>query len=241
MPSPGPIDDPPRPAPALIPAMPILPDRSAETAKRWSVSAWLLARAGTGLGASPLGGQLGGAQAGVRLAYALDRRQRLAAFARLATPLATRGREAAIGLDWRPTRLPIRLIAEQRIALEGSGGGPSIGLVAGAGPAAIGQGLRLEAYGQAGLIARAGLIGFADGAIRLDRPIARIGATSVAIGGGAWGGLQPGAARLDLGPSVALAIPIERRSIRLVVDWRERVAGAAQPGSGIALTLGTDF
>ncbi len=121
------------------------------------------------------GGQLGASQAGVRLTYALGDARRVALTARLAAPLAGRGREAALGLKWRPSHLPIRLIDEQRLALDGGRGGPTVGVIGGYGPAEAAHGIRLEAYGQAGAIARGRIEGFVDTAARLTHPVADIG------------------------------------------------------------------
>lgn len=210
-------------------------------AKRWSASMWFLARGGTGLGDGPYGGQIGGGQAGLRLAYAVDDRRRIAIYGRIATPLAGEGREAAIGVQWQPGRVPIRLVAEQRFAIDGGGGGPSIGIVGGAGPVPIGGGIKIEGYAQAGIIGRDGVIGFGDGAVRLNRPVAQLGHAIVDVGAGAWGGIQPGAKRLDIGPSLGLSVPLATRSLRLSLDWRERIGGQARPESGLALTIGSDF
>lgn len=214
-----------------------------EGQSRWSGSAWLVARGGQGLGAGLTTSQIGGGQAGVRLAYAIDAGHRLALAGRVAAPLSGRGKEAAIGLEWQPTRLPVRMIAEQRIALDGAvgGGGPAIGVIGGFGPSAVARTFRLEAYGQAGAIKRRRMIGYVDGAIRLNRQIALIGDTGIDIGAGSWGAMQPGAARLDLGPSIGVRLPINDDNLRLSLDWRQRVAGNARPGSGAALTIGADF
>ncbi len=64
---------------------------------------------------------------------------------------------------------------------------------------------------------------------------------SLAIGGGVWGAAQPGAARLDAGPSVVLRAPVAGHVMAVALDWRERLVGDAKPGSGIALTIATDF
>jgi hypothetical protein len=77
---------------------------------------------------------------------------------------------------------------------------------------------------------------FADGAIRASTPIG-----PVEIGAGAWGGAQPGAARLDIGPQASVRIPVGKIAIRASAEWRVRVAGDAHPGSGPAFTLSTDF
>ena len=218
----------PRPAPATLPS-------------RWSASLWLVARGGSGIAPGSSGGQLGGSQAGVRIAYMLDRKRRIALAGRVTTPLGSGLREAALGVEWQPTRLPIRLVAEEHIAIDGGRSGPAVGVVGGIGPVAIPLGFRLEAYGQAGIIRRTATEAYADGALRVARPIATIGAARIDLGAGAWGGAQRGAARLDVGPSVAVTVPLAKHPVRLTLDWRERVAGRARPGSGPALTLGTDF
>jgi hypothetical protein len=56
----------------------------------------------------------------------------------------------------------------------------------------------------------------------------------VEVGAGAWGGAQPGAARLDMGPQASFRIPVGRTGIRASAEWRFRVAGDAEPGSGPA-------
>lgn len=229
------------PAPASPPLSPALTlPESTPGASRLSASFWLIARAGSGLGASPLGGQLGGGQTGLRLAYALDRARRVALVGRIASPLAGPGREAAVGIEWRPTRAPVRLVAERRIAIDGGGGGPAIGVVAGVGPVPV-RGFRLEAYGQAGVIGRGGGVGYADGAARIERPITVHGGATLSAGAGLWGGAQPGAERLDIGPTLGLVVPLAGQRFRLSADYRARIGGAARPGSGFAFTLGTDF
>ena len=215
---------------------PVAPHRS-----RLSGSAWVLLRGAGGKGS--LGGlgasQLGGAQAGLRLAYALDTRHRLALTARLSGALRERQREAAIGVAWQPSRLPIQLVVEQRIALDGGRSGPAIGAIGGLNPTPIVAGFRLELYGQAGAILHRGA--FTDGSARLARPLAALGPARLDLGIGAWGGAQRGAARADVGPSLGVAVPIASHQLRLTLDWRQRVAGSASPGSGPALSLGTDF
>lgn len=208
---------------------------------RWSGSFWLIARDGRGIGASLVGSQIGGSQTGVRLAYALGDARRVAIVARVASPLSGPGQEAAIGLEWRPTRFPVRLLAEQRIGINGVRGGPAIGIVGGAGPLPIAAGLVAEGYGQAGIIGRDGGIGYADGSVRIGREVAVIGHNRLDLAVGGWGAIQPGAARLDIGPTIAARLPIGGKQVRLTIDWRQRVAGDARPGSGPAVSIGTDF
>lgn len=203
---------------------------------RWSASAWMVARPGTGLGAAPGAGQIGGSQAGLRLAYMLLPEKRVAAFARVSAPLQGKGAEGAVGLEWQPTRAPIRLVAEQRFGLDGTRGGTGLGVIAGI-DMPVPADFRLEAYGQAGAIRRARIEPYADGAARATRIVAEGGGMRLSLGAGAWGAAQRDARRLDIGPSAMLGV----RNLRLALDWRQRVAGDARPGSGPALTIGGDF
>lgn len=215
-------------------------------ARRWIGSAWLLARGG-GMGGdggeAGLGGgsPLGASQAGVRVGYAVDAARRLMPYARLSAALDMPAREAALGIDWRPTALPVHLIAEQRLPLDGGRGGPTLGAIGGIGPMGLPKGFTVEGYGEAGVILRDGGVGFADGSVRVGRRVARAGPAQVALGAGAWGAVQPGASRLDIGPAVTIDLPMRTRFVRLTLDWRQRVAGDALPRSGPALTLGADF
>lgn len=218
---------------------PLVPTPLAKGNSRLAGSAWLLARGGPS--GSLDGGQLGASQAGIRLTYALGRARRVALAARLSTPMQGRGREAALGVEWQPTRLPIRLIAEQRLSLDGGRGGPTVGVIGGYGPAEIGPGVRIEAYGQAGAIARDGVESFIDMAARVTHPVAHIAGKRVDLGLGAWGSAQRGARRFDIGPTLGVAVPVAGKAIRLNLDWRQRIGGTARPGSGPALSIGSDF
>ncbi|WP_308815041.1 hypothetical protein [Sphingomonas sp. GV3] len=206
---------------------------------RLAGSLWGIVRGGSS--SALLGGQLGGSQAGLRVTYALDRRRRLALAARLSTPLNGAGREAAIGIDWQPTAVPIHLIAERRMALDGGRGGPMLGVIGGFGPTTIRGSWRAEGYAQAGVIHRDAAEGFADGSLRITRSVVDRDGVRVDIGGGVWGGIQHGARRLDLGPTLGLSLPAGARRLRIAADWRQRIAGEARPGSGPAISLGSDF
>jgi hypothetical protein len=220
------------PATAALPALP----------SRLSGSAWLLVR-GPGTATGLVGAsQLGGGQGGVRLAYALGEGRRVAVTLRGSAPLAlSRDREVALGLAWRPTALPVQLVAERRLVPGRGRGGTAVGLVGGFGLMPAIGGVTLEAYGQAGAIVRGRADAFGDGALRLAHPVAELGGVGLDVGLGAWGGAQRGAARLDLGPSIAASLPLADRRVRIALDWRQRIAGAARPGSGPALSVGTDF
>ena len=216
---------------ALAPASP----------SRWSGSGWLLVRGAGGSGFAP-GGQLGGSQTGARIAWRIDEAGRLALAGRVSRPLRQTGLEAAAAIDWRPfVRLPLRLIAERRVALErGARDAFAVYAVGGADAVAV-RGLRLDAYGQAGLVGLRSRDLFADGAARLGREMPLARKVGLTLGAGAWGGAQPGAARLDAGPQAALRFPLGNAGFVLAIDWRLRVAGHARPGSGPTLTLGADF
>lgn len=218
-------------APRPVPPPPMSPAPS-----RWSGSAWALAR-GSGGETSVATPQLGASQIGARLAYRIDRAGRLAAVARVAAAVDTRQQEAAIGVEWRPTRLPIRLVVERRIGVSNVRGGFALGVVGGVDQVALGMGFRLDGYAQGGVIARDGGAGYVDGALRAGRHV--IG--RVDFGLGAWGAAQPGASRMDIGPSAIMRIPVAGRAIRIGTEWRQRVVGDARPGSGPAVALGMDF
>ncbi len=206
---------------------------------RWSASGWLIVRPGSGAGAALGTAQLGGSQAGARVDYALGGGFALAA--RAAAPLRGPGRELGLGVAWKPAGAPVRLLAEQRIAVDGGRGGPSLAVAGGVSDVAVGAGFRLEGYGQAGAIARGGGEAYADGLARVARPMTRVGRADLDLGMGVWGGAQRGAERLDIGPTAALRVPVTGRALRVTLDWRQRVAGDARPGSGPALSLGSDF
>lgn len=212
----------------------------AASPRRWSASGWVFLRAGRGSGAAPGAGQIGGSQYGLRLRRAFSTSGRLAAAARVAGPLRGSGAEAAIALEWQPGNAPVRLALEQRVSLDGGSGGTGIGMVGGV-DRPLAAGFRLEAYGQAGAIARARIEPYADGAVRLTRGVGHARRSTLSLGVGAWGAAQRDARRLDVGPTLVLSLPIGPTGARLALDWRQRIAGDARPGSGLTLTLGGDF
>ncbi|MBS0480239.1 MAG: hypothetical protein JSR79_13205 [Proteobacteria bacterium] len=224
----------------LTPA-PAIPATASSQARRWSASAWFVLRGGRGIAPGLGGGQLGGSQTGLRLTYAIGEARRVAIVGRVATPLNGSGREGAIGVEWRPTRLPIRIVAEYRVSLDGGASGPAVGAIAGVGPAPVALGFDLEAYGQAGVVRRRRAEFFVEGAARLSRRVFSVGDAKVDLGLGGWGGAQRGVSRLDVGPSVGVRLPVAGKAIRASLDWRQRIAGDARPGSGPVFVLGGDF
>lgn len=207
---------------------------------RLAVSAWIFERPGAGRAIAP-GGQLGGSQFGVRATMRLDARGRVALAGRLSGPRRDLGAtEAAIGLDWNLVP-DARLSIERRIALGPRGRNAWSAYGAGGfylepTPASV-----VDGYAQAGVVGLKALDPFADGAVRGGGKLAVGPDRTLVVGGGAWGAVQPDASRLDIGPRAALGLPVGPGQASLALEGRFRVAGNARPGSGLALTLGTDF
>jgi hypothetical protein len=222
-------------APAALPPPGARPDR-------FSGSAWLLARPGGGVPA--LGNaSLGGSQAGVRLAWQPGRSP-VALFGRMVSSgRLGRGAEGAIGVSTRLSRrVPVDLVVERRVALIQPARDAFAAYIVGGGQQELAPGgWRLDGYGAAGVVGARRRDLFAEGSVRVDRPLLEAGRMTVRAGGGAWGAAQPGASRLDVGPSLSADWRSEAGSPRLAVDWRQRVAGDAAPQSGPALTLAVDF
>lgn len=211
-----------------------------DTPSRWSFAAWSFLRRGDSAALAP-GGTLGGSQAGALARFRLngDPARPLAVAIRLSSPVRRpAGAEAALGIDWRPSRrVPLHLLAERREGL-GREGRSAFGLTVHGGVSdAPFAGLRVEAYAQAGIVGTRSLDLFGDGALRLSLPLGR----RARLGAGAWAAAQPGLSRLDLGPQASLRLPLAGRSVTVAADWRLRAAGNAGPGSGPTLTLATDF
>lgn len=205
------------------------------SAKRWSVTAWILVREDGPAVLGP-GGELGGSQAGARLFY--DVGGPAAITARVSRPLArAQGGEASVGIALRHGN--VGLLLERRIALD-SGGRNDFSATAygGASNIRLGYGAELDGYVQAGVV---GTDVFVDGAVRVEREVVTAGKTRFSAGAGAWGGAQPGTERVDIGPQVVAHVPIAKTTVRVSAEWRERVVGNAAPRSGPSLTIGIDF
>lgn len=209
--------------------------------RRWSGSAWAFLRGG-GRATMLSPGQVGGGQAGARILYRLA--PHLSAAARFSIAIGgMRQTEASAGLDWTPiARLPLHLMAERRVAIDAGGRDAwTLGAAGGVDAIRIAPGWRLDAYGEAGVVGAHRRDLYADGAVRIARAIGVGDGETLALGGGLWGAAQPGASRVDIGPSAVLRLPVAHRTMAIALDWRERVAGHARPGSGAALTVATDF
>lgn len=91
-------------------------------------------------------------------------------------------------------------------------------------------GLVLNGYGQTGVVGASRRDLFADGGLTATYPFM----PRFAIGAGMWGGTQPGLSRFDAGPRLSNQL---RPGLRAHLDYRYRMTGKAEPGSGSAFTL----
>lgn len=216
---------------------------------RWSADSWLLLRRNSGpAGLAAIGGSYGASQAGAVLRYRLDpsSAHKPSLYLRLTGALnGTREQEAATGLSARMiAALPIVALAEVRASRTAGGMRvrPAAALVTELPPQALPLGFRSETYAQAGWVGGSNATGFIDGQLRIDRKLAAIGGSELRAGAGAWGGMQKGASRVDVGPTANLSFRLsDTASARVSADWRFRVSGAAAPSSGPALTLSAGF
>ena len=226
--------------------------------RRWSGGGYVLTREGAGggdaLAASPV---LGGGQAGIALGYRLNPlgKQRLSVIGRVSAAAATQGgldgetTEAALGLRWEPSRkIPIAIDVERRFALGTYSRNAWAGRISGGAQKetqAWGTRLKLEGYAEGGVVEgftnTVDLYGGAQA--RGSVPLFTLGRTRFDAGAGAWGGAQRNygvtASRLDVGPSSRVWVgpwPFYAQ-----IDWRQKVAGNAQPGSGPVLTVAGEF
>ena len=233
---PGSFVSTPQSVPAAAPIPPIDPRKF----DRLQLSSWALLRSQqTGAAGSrslASGGQLGASQAGARLIYNLDRR--LAIAARFSSEVGRRGGEAALGVRVRPlVSVPVWITAERRQAIGKHGGGRSdfaLFMEGGLYQQPLPWDFALDGYIQGGVVGLKARDLFVDGAVTISRPVYR----QFSAGFGVWGGAQPGLYRVDAGPRITMRV---RNNLKVHVDWRQKLAGNARPGSGPVLTLAGDF
>ncbi len=207
---------------------------------RIQLTSWAMLRSAPTLASSPSslasGSTLGGSQAGARLAYNFNRQ--LAATLRTTSAVGKRGGEVALGARIQPLGgIPLWLTAERRQRLGRYGGGRNafaLFLEGGVYDRPMPWRFRLDAYFQGGVVGLRHRDRFIDGAMTLTRPVYK----NFSAGFGLWGGAQPGVYRVDGGPRVTMRV---RNNVKVHVDYRQRLAGSAEPGSGPALTLAGDF
>lgn len=106
------------------------------------------------------------------------------------------------------------------------------------------RGLKLnaDAYGEASLLGNGDLV--AAGQARALTPL-RENKLTLSAGLGTWGSVQKTETgtlgRLDVGPSAVVKLGEGRFGLELQADYRQRLAGNAEPGSGPTLTISTAF
>jgi len=129
---------------------------------------------------------------------------------------------------------------ERRVALD-SDARNAFALFAAGGlnPTEIAPALIAQGYAQAGVVGFSRRDLFADGRVSLGRGLDR--QNRIVAGVSLSGGAQPGVSRIDAGPMIEMRLPIKNNNTRLIIEWRQRVAGRARPGSGISATLASDF
>jgi hypothetical protein len=207
---------------------------------RLQLTAWALLRAQSagiaGTRSLAEGGSLGASQAGARLTYNFTRQ--IAATLRSSSDVGRRGGEVAAGVRIQPVAaIPIWIDAERRQRIGRYGGGRSafaLFFEGGVYGRPMPLHFLLDTYLQGGVVGLRQRDRFIDGALTLTRPVYK----QFSAGFGVWGGAQPGVYRVDAGPRVTMRV---RNNLRVHVDWRQRLAGNAQPGSGPAITLAGDF
>jgi len=219
---------------------PVWTDNRVNRIDRIQASAWALLRGQQGqpLGPTSLAsaGQLGGSQAGGRILYNFTRQ--IAASLRTTSAIGRRGGEVAAGVRIQPVGgIPVWITAERRQKIGSYGGGRNdFALFAEGGvyqrpmPWRFG----LDAYLQGGVVGLKSHDAFVDGAVTVTGPVYK----QFSAGFGVWGGAQPGIFRVDAGPRITMQV---RKNMRVHFDWRQKLAGNAQPGSGPAVTLAGDF
>jgi hypothetical protein len=239
-------------APSAAPFQPTVAMASGAHDDRWSADGWLLLRKDTTSAVTSGRGSYGQSQMGAVVRYRLAPSSpfRPTAYARASQALGgAKESEAALGLAARPVPgLPVSAAAELRVT-QVSGSTqvrPAAYVVTELPRFDLPLGFAGEAYAQAGYVGGGFATAFVDGQLRAERPVASLGSGELRAGGGAWGGAQKGAKRLDIGPSATLAIeiggtPPSVSRARVSMDWRFRVAGEAEPSSGPALTISAGF
>lgn len=227
-------------------ATPTFPGRSVPEAMkgqaidRLQLTAWAMLRGRAGQRSAPAalanGGTLGASQAGARLTYNFTRQ--LAASLRTTSVVGKRGGEVALGARVQPVRgIPVWATAERRFALGRYGGGRNafaLFFEGGLWNKRLPMNFRLDAYLQGGVVGFKRRDAFIDGAMTATRPVYR----NYSAGVGIWGAAQPGVSRLDAGPRVTMKV---RPNLNVHLDYRQRLAGNAEPGSGPVVTLAGDF
>lgn len=233
-------------APQAAPLPVAAPAQGPRPTSRWSGDAWVLLRQGGGRAILTSRPSYGRSQAGGVIRYGLSEAP-LRAQVYLRASAALSGapeREAAAGISARPMPgFPVRLAVEARVSE--TSGRTSVRAATYAvtelPPIRLPLDVQAEVYAQAGYVDGEFATAFADGQARLDRVVFRSGNAAMNAGVGMWGGIQDGASRLDVGPAAAVSFELGDARGRVEAGYRFRVAGAAAPPSGPALTISASF
>ncbi|QTD55772.1 hypothetical protein [Parasphingorhabdus cellanae] len=240
------------PAPLLRPSAPRPVNATASISSGFSGYFWLFARQGNGSerSRSPASqfsnAQYGASQAGAILSYRIagEDRRNISTFVRASTALSTKGEEElAIGIKTKPLKaIPVSFFAEQRFGKgKNNNRGTALYLAGGTGPDLVLPDITLETYGQAGFVFARDDSHFFDASAVLQKQVIERGGNRVTAGAGFWASGQKGATRFDVGPRVKFHVPVGPANMQVSVDWRERIAGNANPGSGASVTVSTGF
>ena len=217
--------------------------------KRWSGEAYTLLRdSGTvGLGINPV---LGGGQSSASIAYTPIPLAKRPVYAVVRTTTANTGgfgassagaasSQIAAGVRWQA--FPWASVSAERLfAVQHSGRSAWTVRLAGGAARRVGPVLA-DAYAEAGVVGFRHGDPFASLQGRAVVPFA-VSAFRVEPGFALWSGIQSAGTtvdRVDLGPTLAVAW--DRWHVRASADYRFKVAGNAQPGSGPAVTVAGAF
>lgn len=204
---------------------------------RWQLSSWAMLRSRPGPAALAANGMLGGSQAGARIIYRFDPRLGISLRTTSALQSREQGVEVAGGLRVQPFRsIPAAITVERRQWVGKGIGRSDFALFAEGGVwgKPLPMGLRFDGYLQAGVVGIQRRDWFVDGSAAATRPIWR----NLSGGVGVWGGAQSGLQRLDAGPRLTLDMG---KGMRIHADYRAKLVGNAEPGSGGVVTLAGDF
>ena len=204
-------------------------------ANRISLTGWAMMRSKGGPEALTNNGMLGGSEVGARLMWRAD--PRLSATLRASAPINIQpGMEAALGLRYQPfADWPVAFTLERRRGFRDYGRNAfALFSEGGVHGRPLPWQFALNGYFQAGVVDFNDPDWFVDGQLAVSRPVWR----NISAGVGAWGGAQPGLKRLDVGPHVSVKLGNRTRA---QFDYRLKVGGNAEPGSGGTFTLAGDF
>jgi len=237
------------PALALAPETIKADPQKTSAPKRLSLYAYAFWRDDGNVALAP-GGQYGGGQIGIIAAYRLSEAARSPSiFGRFSIDADSFDQpETALGLRWQPSKKIPVLVAVERRLRQRAGDSVAAYLAGGPNPISLPQGAVLKGYAQAGFDRRDSasdgipkLQHFYDANVKVERHAAQDGALAISLGGAIWAGGQRGVNRLDAGPGVNVDFTLVKTNFRLSADYRFRVAGDAEPGSGPAITLTTSY